>query len=72
MNYTLNGRPIEIELAGTYDEPMVQCGNFADGDMEDLSDDECDEALGENHGAICEDMLGTAIDRAHDMADIER
>jgi len=64
--YSLNGRPVELEVYSRHGENFVNCGNYADGDERELTEDECDEAARQNDGQIAEDMLGRAIDFAHD------
>lgn len=72
MTYRLKGRPVELEIETDGGEYMVTVGYYEDGEMEDLTNEELDEALEANHGAICEGQMGTAIDRAHDSGDMER
>lgn len=70
--YKLNGREVELDTRLEDGEPYVTGGNYCDGEMEDLTDAECDEACGQNYGEIAADLLGSAIDRAHDYGDMER
>jgi hypothetical protein len=72
MTYKLNGRPVELEIDNDDGMYFVISGNYTDCEMEDLTEDECEEAGAVNNGAIDEDMMGSAIDRAHDSMDMER
>lgn len=70
--YKLNGRPVELDITTEDGEPYVMAGNYADGEMEYLTDAECDEACGQNYDELYADLLSSAIDRAQDYADVER
>ncbi len=64
--YSLDGRPVELEVTARHGEHFVECGSFEDGDFRELTEDECDRAAEENDGRIAEDLLGRAIDSAYD------
>lgn len=68
MIYRLNGRPVELEARLEDGEPFILSSNFTDGKMEDLTDSECDEVRDGNYEELWCDLMGSAIDRAHDYA----
>jgi len=53
MNYYLNNRPVEVELCRNNDgSRFIASGYYADGEMENLTDDELDQLQDEYDSEI--------------------
>lgn len=63
-SYKLCGRAVDLEARLEDGEPFVMAGSFHDGT--ELSSDQCDEALSANYEELWCDLMGSAIDYAHD------
>jgi hypothetical protein len=72
MKLSFKGRKVEINIAGSYDEPFAETGNYIDGAMEDLSEDELDEIQDLYAGEISQELMEHAMNRAHEMAEGDR
>jgi len=68
MIFKFKGREVEVDISGNYEEPMVERGNYIDGAMEDLTDQELDEVCEENMGEISIQLMEDGIARAYDRA----
>lgn len=66
-------REIEIECSGTPEEPAAESGNYTDGAMEDLTEDELYEIGNLYAGEISQELMEWAMANAYDRAkDIQK